>query len=369
MKIAILVSMFPPKWLAGTEIATYNIAKYLAKKGHEVHVITSLDEGLSNDLSHMDQRFYVHRIVWQKVSFFGIMLFWIKIFFKLRKINPDIIHVQSILIGIPAVISKKILKIPYIVWLRGSDIYIPWTFKKSISKFVLKNANALIALTNDMKIEIEKTCSRKISVIPNGINLGDFETLSREKSRSRLQIKDEEKVILYVGTLRPIKGVKYLIKSMKIITKYNARILLLLVGDGVEKKKLENLVKELNLIKNIKFIGTILHERIPEYMQASDVFILPSLSEGFPLVSLEAMASGLPIVATNVRGLPEIINNGENGFLVEPKNPEQIAEMVLLLLTDDELRNKISRNNKEKAKDYNWVSIVERLDELYQNYM
>jgi glycosyltransferase involved in cell wall biosynthesis len=102
-------------------------------------------------------------------------------------------------------------------------------------------------------------------------------------------------------------------------------------------------------------------------MAASDVFALPSLSEGFPIVSLEAMASGLPIVATKVGGLPEIVEDGQNGFLVEPRNPGQIAERALLLLNNDKLRQRISGNNKEKVKEFSWENVVSRLEGLYRS--
>jgi len=102
-------------------------------------------------------------------------------------------------------------------------------------------------------------------------------------------------------------------------------------------------------------------------MAASDVFVLPSLSEGFPVTVVEAMASGLPIVATTIRGLPEIIKDGKkNGFLVEPKNPEQIAEKVLLVLENDKLRERISEKNKEKAKGYSWEAVIEKLERVYE---
>jgi glycosyltransferase involved in cell wall biosynthesis len=362
MKIAILVGAFPPKWLAGTEIATYNIATYLARWGHEVHVITSLDEGLPK--ASLEEGFYVHRIFWRKIRFLGIISFWIKIFWHLKKIKPDIIHVQSVGIGIPGFLAKIVLKKPFVVYGRGSEVYLPLMFTNTISKLVLKNADAVIALTEDMKGEMQKIYDRDIFVIPNGINLERFKNLSKGDIRGK-----GGKTILFVGTLCPVKGLTYLIEAMKITRDKNKDIRLMLVGSGEERVHLEVLIKKLKLKKCVNFIGKVPNEEVPEYMFASDVFVLPSLSEGFPNVVLEAMASGLPIVATNVGGLSEIIKDGENGFVVEPKSPKQIAEMVLMLLEDDELRERISKNNKKRVKDYSLESVVARLEEIYRSYL
>lgn len=364
MRIAITIPLFPPRWLAGTEIATYNIAKHLARRGYEVHVITALDKGLPKE--SMEEGFYVHRIFWRKIRFAGVISFWTKVFLVLRKVNPDMIHVQSIEMCIPAFIAKKLMKKPYVVWGQGSDVYLPGKFIKSISKLVLKNANTVIALTDDMKKEMQKICSRDVSVIPNGIDLSSFEDLSRKEARSKLQIKDDEKVILFVGTLRPVKGIRYLIEAMRLIKDKNESTKLFLVGDGEEREYLKNLVKGLILEECVRFIGKLPNEKVPECMVASDVFVLPSLSEGFPVVILEAMASGLPIISTKVTGLLEIVKDGKNGILVESKSPDEIAEKVLLILGDDELREKISENNREEAKRYSWDSAVDKLEEIYQ---
>jgi N-acetyl-alpha-D-glucosaminyl L-malate synthase BshA len=367
MKIVILVASFLPKWIGGTEIATYNIAKNLANRGHEVHVITSLDKGMPKE--YVEDGFYVHRILFRKIVFLGILSFWLKIFWRLKEVDPDIIHVQSIAIGIPAFLSKNILKIPYIVYGRGSDVYLHWSFKKSISKLVIRNANAVIALTEDMKTEILKSLDIEISVIPNGIDLDKFKNLSKKYFREKWELKEDEKIIAFVGTLRPVKGLKYLIQAMAIMIKKDASIKLILVGDGGERKYLKTLVEELKIENNIKFIGKVANENVPQYMVASDVFVLPSLSEGFPIVSLEAMACELPIVASKVGGLPDIVKNGVNGFLVEPKNPEQIAAKVLLLLGNNALKERISKNNKITIKGYSWERVVDRLELVYRNYL
>jgi len=120
MKIAILLWGFPPKRLAGTEIATYNIARHLAGRGYKVHVITSLDEGLPKE--SVEQGFHVHRIGFPKIRFLGIAIFWLKILITLRKVNPDLVHIQGTGMGMPGFLAKKLLKKPYLVWRRGTDV-------------------------------------------------------------------------------------------------------------------------------------------------------------------------------------------------------------------------------------------------------
>ncbi|KFD40800.1 glycosyl transferase family 1 [Peptococcaceae bacterium SCADC1_2_3] len=365
MRIAILVSGFPPKWLAGTEIATHNIARHLAMRGHEVHVITSLDKGLPKE--SFEQGFYVHRVGWQKVRFVGVISFWLKIVLVLNKIKPSIVHSQSISMGMPGFLIKKLFKKPYLVWGQGTDVYFPGLFMRPLSKLVLRNTDAAIALTEDMKEKMQKICNREFVVISNGINLERFDDLLGDALRYKLQASSDERLVIFVGRFRPEKGVRYLIEAMKIIRQKSRSIRLILGGEGPEEEDLKRLIEQLNLGDCVDFLGQIPNEDVSRYMVAAHVFVLPSLSEGFGIVNLEAMASGLPIVASKVGGLPEIIEDGENGFLVEPRSPKQIADKVLLLLADDELRERISKNNKEKAKNYSWTSIIEKLEKVYQN--
>lgn len=363
MKIALLVQNFLPKWLAGTEIATYNIAKHLARRKHDVYVITRLDNGLPKE--GREEGFNIHRILHRKIKFIGVVALWMKIVSLLKKIDPDIIHVQGIGIGLPAFFAKKLLRKPFVVWGQGSDIYLPDIFTKQISRFVLKNADAVIALTESMEKKMRKIYDREIFVIPNGINLEKIENISKENILKELKMKDDEKILLFVGSLRSVKGVKYLIESIKLINKKCKSVRLIIIGDGEERNSLEKRSNELNLEHQITFIGKVPHKKVMEYMIATDIFVLPSLSEGLSIVCLEAMFSGLPIIATKVGGLPEVVKDGRNGFLVEPKNPEEMAEKVLLLLEKKDLRKRISKNNREEIKKYDWRIIIDKLEKLY----
>ena len=364
MRIAIVVGQSPPKWLGGTEIATYNIARHLAKRGHEVHVITSLDDGLPG--YSMEQGFHVHRIGLLRVRFLGIIMFWLRRVLKVRRLGPDIVHCQSIMMGVVGFLGKKLLHKPYVVWGRGADIYMPWLFKTPILRLVLKNADGVIALTEDMKKEMQKTRAGGISVIANGLDLERFAALRREEMRGKLQTKPDQRLIVFAGGFRPVKGVTYLIEAMNVVREKHRSAMLMLIGKGPEEDTLRHLAERLDLGNCVRFVGQVPNDAVPQYLAAADVLVLPSLSEGFPNVVLEAMAAGLPVVASRVGGLPEIIEEGHNGFLVEPKSPEQIAEKVLLLLGDDELRKRISENNREKAQGYSWERVVDRLEEVYR---
>ncbi len=163
-----------------------------------------------------------------------------------------------------------------------------------------------------------------------------------------------------------MKGVIYLVQAVRILIDKGLRnIKVLIVGDGSEKRYLEELVKKLGLEDYIVFVGKVPHDKIPEYMASADLFVLPSLSEGFGNVVPEAMAMGLPIIASKVGGLPWIIKDGDNGFLVEPRNPHEIAEKITFLLFNDDLRTYISRRNIEKAREYSWENIIKKLEKVY----
>jgi len=357
MKIIILVGLFPPIWLAGTEIATYNLADHLTRRGHEVHIITSHDVGLP-ELSE-ENGFYVHRIAWPKIRFIGIGTFWVRIFLKIREIRPDIVHAQSLGIAIPALISKRMLSIPYVVWGQGTDIYLPERFTQMTSRLILQNADATLALTEGMKRKMQEICEREVSVVPNGINLERFSSSSEDKKGS------SAKTIIFVGRLHPVKGIQYLIEAMAIVHQEMPDVKLVIVGDGVERSRLEELAERLNLDGCIQFAGQISQERIPRVMHQADVFALSSLTEGLPVVLLEAMAAGLPIVATNVGGIPDIVEEGVNGYLVNAKNPDEISNRLLILLQGDEMREEISANNREKARLYTWDKIAIKVEEEY----
>jgi glycosyltransferase involved in cell wall biosynthesis len=359
MRIAILTEHFPPKGLAGTEIATYFMAVHLAQRGHNVHVITILDEGLPGE--SCEKGFYIYRIPLIRIRIFGAFFYWYNVFMKIRKIDPDLVHVQSLVAGMPALISKKLWRIPYVVWGQGSDVYFPKGYIQLTNKMIMKNAGSAIALTKDMKRAMQDIYARDIAIVPNGINMADLSDEPRRRNE-----EDHGKRVLYVGRLSPVKGVQYLIRAMKQVHDTIPDAKLIIIGHGRERKMLETLSKELGIQKHVQFSGEVPHEKVLSFMQQADVFVLPSLSEGFPMVIVEALACGLPVVASRVGGMPEIITNDTNGYLVEAKDAEALAEKILVLLQDEKLRKKISDNNKELVKKYTWENVIIELEKIYE---
>lgn len=358
MRIAIIINLFPPKWLAGTELATYHLAEHLAKKGHEIHVITSQDEGTAEN--SYEKGFYIHRLSKKNIRFLSPLLFWKDIFWIIQRIKPDIVHGQDISSGIPALLTKKLLKIPFLIYGRGTDVYDPDWFAKLTIKTIIKNADSVIALTSDMKKAMQAIYDRDISVISNGIELNNYTNEPPVQN-----VGGSEKRILFVGRLHPIKGVQYLLQAMQIVHAEMPDVRLILVGDGEEREYLESLTDRLEIRGCVEFAGRVPHEKIQGYLGQADVFVLPSLSEGFPNVILEAMACGLPIVTTKVGGIPDIVTDGVNGYLVDAKNPDAIAEKILILLQNGQLSEEISIKNKEKVKKYKWENVVCKLEKIY----
>ncbi len=360
IKIALVVNFFPPKWLGGTEIASYNIATHLSKHGYDTNVVTYYDEGLPQ--KSIEFGFKIFRVSSVRIRLFEPIIFWLKIASKIRRIDPTFILIQSISLGIPGYLAKKLFRYPYIVWARGTDVNSPDWLTRICTKMILKNADSVIALTENMKRKMENNCSRNIHVIPNGIDFEKFQGLSKELIRKKFSFASNDLILIYVGRFRKEKGHIYLIESMRHIKQEINEVRLILCGDGPEEEEMRNLVKKFGLEGTVQFFGKVTNERIPEFLAAADIFILPSLTEGFPNVLLEAMASGLPIITTDVDGVSEIIQEGNNGYIIPPRSPEKIAEAVINLSHNTVLLKKLSDNNLQKIRQFSWNRIIQQLE-------
>jgi 2-deoxystreptamine N-acetyl-D-glucosaminyltransferase/2-deoxystreptamine glucosyltransferase len=170
--------------------------------------------------------------------------------------------------------------------------------------------------------------------------------------------------VLFVGRLAPQKGVGTLVAAAGLLKHPSA--LVLLVGDGPERKALEREAKRLGVGDRLRFVGFVAHERLPAVLAHADLLVLPSLYEELGTVLLEGMQAGLPVVASETGGIPEVIEDGVNGMLVAPGEPEALARAIDRLLADRGLARRLSERAKERAKDYDWEVLAERVLRVYR---
>lgn len=209
----------------------------------------------------------------------------------------------------------------------------------------------------------------KIVVISNGMNIKDFDIpYSREQCREKLGLPLDGGLILFVGSLTPYKGPDILVRAMTKVINGVPDIKLVFVGSGKMESELKGLAKRLNVDKCIKFAGFVEEDLKHLYYKATDVFCLPSTmsTESFGIVNLEAMACGVPVVASKIGGIPDVVKDGENGLLVPPTDSEALADAMIYLLENEEVREKMGKKGREKVGDYSWGRIAKETEKVYE---
>lgn len=282
----------------------------------------------------------------------------------------NLIHSHFMLESVIGAKIKEEFSKPLIITAHGGDIY-DLPFKNewylNLSKYVVNNVDHVIAVSKFISNKIQKLgCpSEKISIIPNGFSEKQFLPKDTQQTRTELGLPEDKKILLSVGNLIPIKGHKYLIKAMCMVIKERPDVLLLIIGEGHLKELLKKRIKQLDLKENIQLLGRKEHYAIPNWMNASDVLVLPSLGEGFPTVIPEAMACGKPVIASRVGGIPEIIQNDKLGRLIEPRNYSDLAHAISNALTLEWNSKYISNY----ANRYSWSFLSHKILEVYKRVL
>lgn len=241
----------------------------------------------------------------------------------------------------------------------------------SLEKFTFKSKNykKIIAVSEVTKNEIMAEYgvpTEDIVVIPNGINLDEFnlenKEILRREIRHRHRIKQEEIIILFVGHEFKRKGLKYLLEAIPLINNDLTKILV--VGRSNEKPFVE-IAKKLGLAERVIFVGHA--PKVQEYFACADIFCFPTLDEAFGLVITEALAAGLPTITSKIAGAAELMQNGKDGLLLDdPTSPQEIASKINLLINDKRLREHISKEAQNTAQKYSWAEIARRTLEVYR---
>ena len=304
---------------------------------------------------------------------FGTKLGYYLNVFALKKIiskeKPDLINVHYAsgygTLGRLSGFNKKLLN----VW--GSDIYDFPNESKVKKRIIEKNLKNYIAIASTSYCMAEETKkylknkSKEIFITPFGVDTEKFKNLNIEKNKNEL-------VIGIVKTLTENYGIEYLIRAIKELenildTENYKKIRLLIYGKGELKNKLEDLTKELQIEDKVIFKGYISNEDVPKALNGMDIFVVPSINESFGVAAVEAMACEIPVIASSVGGLKEVIVDEETGYLVPKKDYKEIAKYLKKLILDKNLRTSLGENGRKRVlENYDWNSNVGYMIKIYK---
>jgi len=358
-----------------------HLSRELAKRKHDVSIVTSfrtVDSGAETEAIRIFEikPFVTIYKIPRTISFPLLRLCQI-----VKKQSIDVIHAPndgSTNVATAAMVAKSTYK-PFIYTIQGPGTRtghllvdtLANLYDYTVDRWLAKEAQKVILLSKSLisraeKLRIERN---KIVVIPSGVDNKHFNPERYEVKKKASQIKNEfgisdEIVIGYVGRLYPAKGLTYLFHAVKKIQKRYSNIVLLIVGDGAMRNELEAMARDLN----VRSIFTGWQCDTAPYYSMMDIFVLPSLFEGLPNVILEAMAMKIPVVATKVGGNPDILSNGENGFLVPVRNVEQLALVLEKLIVDDNLKAQMGAINRRKVEEhFLWSKTADKVEKVYSD--
>jgi glycosyltransferase involved in cell wall biosynthesis len=395
MKILIVIYMFPPV-TGGGEQGAFELARILVKGGHEVHVATTHFEGLRK--SEVMDGVRVHRIIGNPflgpytnpqrsnklASSMALKYFMIMSMPKLLKLIKeerfDVINPHFILpAGLPATDAGFFTSTPVVTTLVGGDLYTPGEpsfmtlFRKLATpfyRFVFSHSTLTAISTDTANRARGFGCKKKIRVTPYGIDPKKFYKTAPDRSLVEKFGLVEKTVLISVCRLSKRKGLEYLLEALPRVIEKEKNLRLLIVGDGPERGRLQQLTERLGLQGNVIFVGSMPNDELVGYYNLADIFVLPSLHEGMGIVFLEAMACGLPVVTTKTGGMTDFVVDGKTGLLVEPRNPKQLAGALIKMVEDKGYQERLSKNAREMVgREYTWEKAAERYLRAYEEAM
>lgn len=270
--------------------------------------------------------------------------------------------------GVGAILLSKFFKKPAILSARGTDInlYPQYPFVRKQIIYAMKNANKIIAVSEALKDKIVEMGidASKVIVIPNGVDTTKFRLLSKIESRKELNLPQDKKIVLSIGNLIEGKGFQYLISAIDKIKDIFQDILLIIIGDGDYRHKLEKQIKRANLESYVELVQSKPHEELLKWYNAADLFCLATLREGCPNVLLESLACGLPVISGKVGGAPEIITSSDIGILIENStDDEELSKAILIALNKNWETNKLINS----VKDRSWEKVGENIYTVFKS--
>lgn len=357
----------------GSGVVATELGKALAKKGHKVHFM-SYSQPFRLNL--FDENLFYHEFNVNDYPLFEYQPYESVLASKIVDVamyeQLDVLHVHyaiphaSVAYMAQQILKSKKINLPYVTTLHGTDITLVGRDPafEPVIRFSLNHSNAITSVSESLKKDTLKTfkIDNKITVIPNFINIKEYET-PHEHCVASKYAPNGEKILVHISNFRKVKRIEDVVKIFeKVKDKFPAK--LILVGDGPEKSAIDQLCRQLNLSHDVINLGKIADPK--EILSVADLFILPSETESFGLAALEAMAMKVPVISTNSGGLPEVNINGKTGYLSDVGDVEEMAANAIKLLSDKKLFNQFKENAFAQAKKFDIVNILPLYEKLYQ---
>lgn len=360
----------------GSGVVATEIGLGLARNGHEIHFITNARPAR---LTSFAENVFLHEVKPIDYPLFEYSPYETSLASKLVDViiheNLDLLHVHyAIPHAAVAFMAKKILAsqgkdIPVVTTLHGTDITIvgiDGSFAPVV-KFSIDQSDGVTAVSDFLKHETKEKLGviNDIKVIYNFIDFERFKKLDKDHFKKAIA-PNGEKIIAHTSNFRKVKRAEDVILAFeKIYKKIPCK--LLMIGDGPERSKLENLCRQIGLCDEIRFLGK--QNAVEELLAISDLFMLPSSNESFGLAALEAMACQIPVISTNVGGIPEVNTHGETGFMCDVGDIQTMADHAINLLSNPELHTKFSHNALSRASEFDIDKILPQYESYYEEVL
>ena len=387
MKILTIADFFYPYIVGGSAIMAYELMREMVERGHEVTVLTrgNGEESDYEALEGMDvfrYRFSPNPLSYPLSAFRAVL--------KVRELIEgrgfDLINMHHASGGVAAEINNKLSNdIPTAFFFQGpwhgeamakdeqgaADEKLPlkYEMRKKVDRFILRNCDAVFCLSDYMRGEasaIYPLFAPKFHKISGGVDVERFvPATDKEGVRRALGLPADAVILLTVRRLAARMGLENLVRAMEVLGKARKDVVLLIGGKGELWGKLQDLIDELSL-ENTHLLGFIENDQLPQYYQASDLFVLPSEAmEGYGLITLEAFACGLPVLGTGTGAIPEIIEAALPGFIANGLEPEVLAENILRCLP---LLSEVDKASlRSFAQDRSWARVADRIENVFQD--
>ncbi len=358
----------------GSGVIATELAKGLALRDHKVHILSYAKPAR---LDTFQTNISYHEVNLQSYPLFEYPPYDLALANQMAGLidyeGIDILHVHyAIPHATSAYLAKQILgekaaHVPIITTLHGTDITVVGSDPsyKSVVDFSVNQSDGVTAVSEFLKDETYRRFDIKkdIKVIPNFIDLDRFKRANKEHFRRAISPEDE-KIIVHVSNFREVKRVPDVVDTFAYVLKNDIKAKLLLVGDGPDRNRAEQRCRELGICDQVRFLGK--QEQVEEVLSIADLFLIPSGSETFGLAALEAMGCGVPVISSNIGGLPEVNIQGETGYLCDLGDTDAMGQYAVEILSDPEKHRQMSENARRRAEKFELGDVVSQYEEYYE---